>query len=125
MKHSELTQLRSLLASLLLEHENEIVNDRFVAVKTTFDTVGALIEALYSTPEKNWSVVEIDTDKGHKVGVFENIPEDVETLSEPMTYQEAIEFCEKYCSGNNGLMYEGDCTFIDFTHYKAQTKGDI
>jgi hypothetical protein len=117
MTHSELTQLRSLLASLLLEHENEIVNDRFTAAKTTLDTVGALIEALYSAP-KTWSVVESITDHGNQIGIGEDVPEDVVVIAGPMAYDEAVKYCEDYCTKNHATMYEGDCMFIDYAQYK-------
>jgi hypothetical protein len=77
-------------------------------------------EEMELVESSEWSVVEVITERGNRIGIFEDVSKDVKTIAGPMNYEAAAKYCEDYCRDNAQTvqMYEGDCTFIDFAHYK-------
>jgi hypothetical protein len=67
--------------------------------------------------DNNWSVVRIITDKGKRVAICEDVPEDVVTIARGLSYESAAKECSKYCANTGAAEYQGDCIFVDFASY--------
>jgi hypothetical protein len=78
-------------------------------------------EEMELVESSEWSVVEVITERGNRIGIFEDVSKDVIAIAGPMNYEAAVKYCEDYCRDNAQTvkMYEGDCR-CDFAHYKEE-----
>jgi hypothetical protein len=66
--------------------------------------------------DKNWSVVRIITENGERVGIAEDVPAGVVTISRGLDFESAAEECSIYCDVTGAAEYQGDL-FIDYASY--------
>lgn len=71
--------------------------------------------------QNKYSVVEVITENGNRIGTAEDVPENVITIETGLTYEEAFISCHEYCQEHPEIPeYEGDCMFIDYANYKEE-----